>query len=148
MNKKQQAHARSKAKKEKQLGMKLGTANSRMRKALLFQLAKKCNMHFCYQCGAEIEHIEEFSIEHKEPWLDSHNPIALYFDIDNIAFSHLFCNIGAARQPAKKYQNKREAMDAKNKRKREQRAKETPEAREKRRAKRREQYRKKKLEGN
>lgn len=44
---------------------------------------------------------ETFSIEHLVPWLDSNNPIELYFDLDNISFSHLSCNIKAARRPEK-----------------------------------------------
>ena len=39
------------------------------------------------------------SIEHKIPWLDSDNPKELFFNLEkNIAFSHLSCNISAARQ--------------------------------------------------
>ena len=29
------------------------------------------------------------------PWLDSINPKESFFDINNIAFSHLSCNVGA-----------------------------------------------------
>jgi hypothetical protein len=139
-------HAKSKAKKEKQLNMKLGTANSRMRKALLFHLARNCDMHFCFQCGTEIEHIEEFSIEHKEPWLDSNNPISLYFDVNNLAFSHLDCNIRAQRRPNRKYNSSQEASKAQTVRRRESRRNETPEKRERRLARRRAAYKKKKLE--
>ena len=41
---------------------------------------------------------ETFSIEHKTPWLDSGDPIGLYFDLDNISFSHLSCNCRASRR--------------------------------------------------
>jgi hypothetical protein len=47
--------------------------------------------------GAEIESEKQLSIEHKIPWLDSENPISLFFDLENIAFSHLSCNSSAAR---------------------------------------------------
>ena len=41
---------------------------------------------------------ETFSIEHLKPWLDSNDPVGLYFDLDNISFSHLSCNISDARK--------------------------------------------------
>ena len=37
------------------------------------------------------------SIDHKTPWLHSEDPRGLFFDIDNIAFSHKSCNYSAAR---------------------------------------------------
>ena len=39
--------------------------------------------------------VDEFSVEHKIPWLDSDDPIGLFFSLDNIAFSHHSCNSGA-----------------------------------------------------
>jgi hypothetical protein len=85
-------------KKAIQLGMPIGTASNRLRKSIIFMLLKKLNLNFCFQCGGEIESEKELSIEHKIPWLDSENPIEKFFDLENIAFSHLDCNIGAARK--------------------------------------------------
>lgn len=85
-------------KKAKQLGMPPGTAANKLRKSILFKLLKESKQNFCFQCGAEIETEEELSIEHKVPYLDSEDPKKLFFDLDNIAFSHLFCNIGASRK--------------------------------------------------
>lgn len=87
----------SNIKKSKQLGMPIGTATNRLKKQILFNLIKKANENFCFQCGAEIENVNELSIEHKIPWLDSEKPLDLFFNLDNIAFSHLSCNAGAAR---------------------------------------------------
>jgi hypothetical protein len=42
------------------------------------------------------------SIEHKTAWLGEPNAVELYFDLRNIAFSHLACNRRAARKPTKK----------------------------------------------
>ena len=81
-----------------QLGIPHGTANGRLRKIVLFELLKRHNENICFQCGKFIENVEEFSVEHKVPWLDSENPTKLFFDIDNIAFSHLRCNIVAAKR--------------------------------------------------
>jgi len=86
-----------KTKKTKQLGMNPGTAANRLKKHLLFNLSKRLDINWCYQCGASIESADEMTIEHKEPWLDSKNPKHNFFNIDNIAFSHPSCNYRAAR---------------------------------------------------
>ena len=83
------------AQKASQLGMPPGTASSRLRKMVLFDVLKRHEENFCFQCGAEIETYEELSIEHKQPWL--HMDVSLFWDINNIAFSHQKCNFGAAR---------------------------------------------------
>ena len=87
----------SKIKKESQLGEPYGTACNKLRKMILFSLIKELNKDVCFQCGLNIEEISDLSIEHKIPWLDSENAVELYFDINNIAFSHLSCNIKASR---------------------------------------------------
>lgn len=87
-------------KKSEQLGMPIGTANAKLRKSILFNLLKEYNKNICYQCGKVIEFEEDLSIEHKIPWLDSDNPKELFFSLENIAFSHLKCNIKAARHPS------------------------------------------------
>ena len=74
-----------------------GTASNRLKKTLLFEFAKRLDMHWCFQCGAEIEDCDKFTVEHKTPWLHSEDPKGLFFDIDNIAFSHKSCNYRAAR---------------------------------------------------
>jgi len=87
----------TKKKKTKQLGMNPSTAANRLKKSILFSLAKRLDLNWCYQCGAEIENIHRFTIEHKKPWLDSEDPEHLFFDINNIAFSHASCNYKASR---------------------------------------------------
>jgi hypothetical protein len=69
-----------------------GTACTKLRKMILFHLLKKYKENFCYRCSKEIETIQELSIEHKEAWLNSNNPIEKFYDLNNIAFSHLHCN--------------------------------------------------------
>jgi hypothetical protein len=83
--------------KTEQLGMNPGTAAHRLRKSILFSFAKKLGFNWCYQCATEIVDIDNFTIEHKKPWLDSDNPPEVFFDLDNIAFSHAGCNYRAAR---------------------------------------------------
>ena len=86
-----------KSKKKNQLGMHPSTASNRLKKSVLFSFAKKLDLNWCYQCGAEIEDIHKFTLEHKKPWLDSDEPEELFFDLDNIAFSHASCNYAASR---------------------------------------------------
>lgn len=70
-------------------------------------LLKNSNLNFCHQCGNEIESENELSVEHKEPWLDSDNPTDKFFDLDNIAFSHLKCNVAARRHKGVKHPSHR-----------------------------------------
>jgi hypothetical protein len=73
-----------------QLGMSLGTAQHRLRKNILFSFAKRLKEDVCFKCGKQIEKVEELSIEHKQPW--ENRSVELYWDLTNIAFSHLACN--------------------------------------------------------
>ena len=77
------------------------TASGRLKKQIMFMLLKKLGINKCWRCSELITDVKDLSIEHKKPWLDSKDPIGLYFDLDNIAFSHIKCNIGAARKPHK-----------------------------------------------
>ena len=88
-------------KKSKQLGMNHSTAQHRLKKHILFKLIVIGGFDKCYQCGEPILTPEELSVEHKIPWLDSKDPEDLFWDLDNIAFSHLRCNCKASR-PRKK----------------------------------------------
>jgi hypothetical protein len=83
-----------------QLGMNPSTAQHRLLKDIMWDLIVKTNQDTCCKCGCKMTR-ETFSIEHLVPWLDSDNPAELYFDLDNISFSHLSCNIKAARRPEK-----------------------------------------------
>jgi hypothetical protein len=58
---------------------------------ILFKFVQKCQEDICFRCGSQIQSIEDLSIEHKLPWegID----IDLFWDLDNIVFSHLKCNL-------------------------------------------------------
>ena len=86
-----------------QLGMPQGTASHRLRKMILFKLLQEADLNWCYRCGKKIEKIKDLSIEHKIPWLDSEKPKELFFDLKNVAFSHLSCNcaFGNSNNPYK-----------------------------------------------
>lgn len=85
------------------LGMPFGTATGKLRKSILFALLMELGATLCYRCGLEIQHEEELSIEHKESWASSENPVDRFFNLDNISFSHLSCNVAAAIRPNKIY---------------------------------------------
>ena len=84
--------------KTEQLGMSIGTASNQLRKLIIFNLIQQLNQDICFQCGEKIQSINELSIEHKVPYLHSKNPKELFFDLNNVAFSHLSCNCASARQ--------------------------------------------------
>ena len=92
----------SNKKKTVQLGMSNGKAQHKLRKMIMFKMIQKLGLDICFQCGKKIDTIEKLSIEHKIPWLDSKNPKELFFNLENIAFSHLKCNVLAVRP---KYNN-------------------------------------------
>jgi len=93
----------AKKKKREQLGMDAATASHKLRKLILFSLVQQTGRDLCFKCQTKIETVEELSIEHKAPWLDSSDPVSIFFDLNNIAFSHLKCNIASSRKPHKRY---------------------------------------------
>lgn len=99
-------------KKHLQLGMNAGTASGRLLKDILFKFVSDAG-HVCFRCGGAMKR-EDFSIEHKEPWLDSADPTGLFLNLENIAFSHRACNYRAGRlnPPNKKYASPKERKAA------------------------------------
>lgn len=87
--------------KDRLLGIPHGTANNKLRKNIIFYLANLCRMLSCYRCKQEIESVDDLSIEHMTPWQGAPDPKVAFFDISNIAFSHLKCNI-ATRETGRK----------------------------------------------
>lgn len=77
-------------KKEATLGMPYGTAIHRLRKSILFNLVSRLKEDICFKCKKRIDTINELSIEHKLPWENRSSD--LFWDLNNIAFSHLRCN--------------------------------------------------------
>lgn len=86
------------AKKNEQLGMSYGKANNILKKSLLFYMAQLLNKDICLRCGKRIETVSEFSIDHNVFWLNSKNPSKLFFDLENVYFSHRFCNTAYSRR--------------------------------------------------
>jgi hypothetical protein len=86
--------------KTQQLKMNPSTASQKLVKDILYSFILRLGLNECFQCGDEMER-DNFSIEHKIPWLDSEDPIDLFFNLDNISFSHHVCNVNAARRKAR-----------------------------------------------
>jgi HNH endonuclease len=80
----------SNARKDATLGMPHGTANGRLRKMIIFNLLKKHGENVCVRCSLPILLIEDLSIEHIKPWEGI--SAELFWDLNNIAFSHMACN--------------------------------------------------------
>ena len=82
--------------KTKLLGEPFSTAQHKLRKSILFSLVQKLELDNCYRCTLKIDTVDELSIEHVESWQLSDKPVELFYDLKNIAFSHLSCNSSAA----------------------------------------------------
>jgi hypothetical protein len=79
--------------------MNPSTASGRLVKDILYSLVVKTGQNSCYKCGKDMCRAT-FSVEHKTPWLDSEDPVGLFFELDNISFSHIACNVASARRKA------------------------------------------------
>lgn len=85
-------------KKQEQLNMSVGKASNRLNRLVIFSLIKKCGLDKCYRCGSEITSVNTMSLDHIKDWLDSGDPVGLFFDTDNIKFSHPSCNSSMTRR--------------------------------------------------
>lgn len=77
--------------------MNPSTASHRLVKDILFKFINDTGLNYCFHCNLPMTR-DDYSIEHKTPWLDSENPVDLYFDLNNISFSHLSCNVSKERR--------------------------------------------------
>jgi 5-methylcytosine-specific restriction endonuclease McrA len=82
-----------------QLGMEYTKATTQLKRKLLYHLWPDKN---CFRCGRGMS-IKDFTLDHKDPWRNSPDPQALFFDLDNIAFSHTSCNAAAKRHTPRSY---------------------------------------------
>ncbi len=85
---------------DKELGESFSSAYHRLVKDLLYDFVSKSGIK-CHQCGGEMTR-EDFSIEHKTPWKGSDDPKDLFFNIENISYSHRVCNTRAKRPQKRK----------------------------------------------
>ena len=73
------------------LGMPFGTACNKLRRMVMFNLLQRHEENICYKCSKIILKAEDLTLEHKETWQDGGS--TLFWDLNNIAFSHRQCNL-------------------------------------------------------
>jgi hypothetical protein len=99
------SEARVRAKRRSLLGEDPGTASHKLKKRVMFKLAVEAGRAVCLRCKKPIESADEMSIDHIVAWLNSPDPITTFYDLNNVAFSHLSCNSSAAQRPATRDEN-------------------------------------------
>ena len=70
------------------LGMPYGTAEKRLRKAMIYELARQCGKNKCRWCESEISSPDDLAVVHLQDWSDDAD---LFWDLNNVAFSHVSC---------------------------------------------------------
>lgn len=90
--------------KEK-LGQPMAAATRRLYKILILEFATQLGLHHCHQCSLPITDAANLSIEHKEPWRNSPDPVLMFFSVDNLALSHFGCNRAAGWKAVKPRQH-------------------------------------------
>jgi hypothetical protein len=83
-----------------QLGMYPTTARHKLNRLIMFSLVQKSGLDLCFRCGEKILTPKELSVDHKLPWFRISTE--LFWDLENIAFSHFSCNSeeGRSRNPS------------------------------------------------
>jgi hypothetical protein len=82
-------------KKSSQLGMNFSKASHLLKRRILFRFLERLGETKCYRCSEEMTY-DSFSVDHVKDWLDR-DPL-LFWDLDNIKFSHKKCNIRSSRK--------------------------------------------------
>lgn len=85
------------AKIKKDLGLTYSASIRKLTRAIMFSLIQKTGLDTCYRCSGELL-LEDFSIEHKKVWRNQPDAKNLFFDLNNISFSHQACNTRAAKK--------------------------------------------------
>jgi hypothetical protein len=74
-----------------QLGMNHRTASHILNRTIFHSLLMETNRDTCLRCSKTLT-AENYSIEHLEEWLDSADPKANFYSLDNIEFVCKKCN--------------------------------------------------------
>jgi hypothetical protein len=73
------------------LGMPFNKASRDLWRVVILGLLHDTGRDYCYRCERRISDPKEISIEHKVPWESTQRP-ELFWDLNNVAFSHKKCN--------------------------------------------------------
>ena len=77
--------------KSLQLGMNYQTARMRLVRDLLWRELVNQGKDRCHICGDSMTR-ENFSVSHIDAWREAGDPLASFFDLDNVAYAHYDCN--------------------------------------------------------
>ena len=77
-----------KRQKTERLGMPVDTAEKKLRKAVILELARQLGKDLCAACGRRIESPENLAVFHLQDWSDDPER---YWDLTNIALGHPDC---------------------------------------------------------
>ena len=77
------------------LGMPKGRAAHLLRREVVFHLITELGLDGCPRCHKPLLSSDNMSLDHIEPWLDV-DP-GLFWNLDNVGFSHRFCNASTQR---------------------------------------------------
>ncbi len=81
-----------------QLGLSYPAASYRLIRKLLFSLLVESKRAICLRCKQPIDSVEDMTIDHMIPWRNKADAQELFYDIENIAFSHPRCNSSTLRE--------------------------------------------------
>ena len=70
----------------------VGSTVNKLQRKVIYALALKLGLLDCYRCGSFVEE-EDFSLDHKENWQGAIDEGSVFINPDNIAFSHMLCNV-------------------------------------------------------
>ena len=77
------------------LGESHTSMQHKLKRVILFKIARECGSDKCYKCSYPIVRPEDITIEHKISWRQGDTKEKcqeLFWATDNIAFSHRWCN--------------------------------------------------------
>lgn len=72
------------------LSMSPSAAERKLRKAIIYELARQLGKNRCLHCNLEISDPDDFAVVHVDDWTDGPS----FFDLGNVAFSHASCRAG------------------------------------------------------
>lgn len=75
-----------------------------LKNEIIWDFLLKTGATLCYRCNKPLTK-QNWTIDHIIPWRNSQNPKLRFFDISNIAYSHLSCNSTANKHNYAGYAN-------------------------------------------
>lgn len=73
-----------------------GNPSFKLLRTIIFNLIKERELNKCNKCKESIDSVEEMTLAHIKPWRKTEKREGckeLFWDLDNIAFEHSWCNL-------------------------------------------------------